>query len=223
MTTTNTYEITEINPTLDNTGQIIRLAFKLKGTDSFANTESVIFDIPLHVVQIAQEYTDEELHEMCVGLCEAEGCYAHIDMKLINKRTPLYQAPSGPSNTLTDAEKKAIWVTQIDNTIASVYNQFTRFQMEYELRENAALAYRAGGYTGEPTVWIKSFADNTSITYKQCTDLVLSQAAKLRGAVALLGQLRMDKYKVLTAPTLEDAQIAFDSIIKHATQIAGSL
>jgi hypothetical protein len=112
---------------------------------------------------------------------------------------------------------------QIDSTVAAVYAQFTRFQMEYEMREAAAAAFKKSGYVGEPTDWIKIFADNTGISYRACTDLILSQAAQLRGAIALLGAYRMNKYKVKNAATIEEASLEFDKIISDVTALARSL
>jgi hypothetical protein len=55
------------------------------------------------------------------------------------------------------------------------------------------------------------------------TDLILSQAAQLRGALKQLGNLRMQKYAVTAAATDELAQATFDSTMSSISAIAAAL
>lgn len=214
------YQITDVKPNLID-GHLFSLSFNVWGVENDLK-EGLSFNTPASLPDRVEPYAESDFAELANQISSSAGLYDALKVK-IQSHNPAPPPPVAPVHTISDSEQKTIWMTTIDNTIASVYNQFTRFQMEYELREKAALDYKNSDYTGEPTMWIKSFADNTNISYRQCADVVLAQASKLRGAVALLGQLRMDKYKVLSASTLEDAKIAFDSIINQTKRIAGSL
>ena len=217
----NTYQITNIIPTYSE-DSLVHLSFDIDVTDDEDRVVKLNWDFGLSQPVEGADLTSEQLLDICDQQCQTRGIYLHMDTRLLVAATPIYAGPTAPP-PMTDLEKRTLWMSQIDNTIAAIYNQFTRFQMEYEAREKAAQSYKDGGYVGEPSVWVKRFADNTGITFKQCTDLVLSQANKLRKAILDLGQLRMDKYKVLNASTLEDAQVEFNIVINGANVIARSL
>lgn len=93
----------------------------------------------------------------------------------------------------------------IDDAVAARITTATRFAMGYEQREAAALAYRARGYQGDATVWITRFATNVGMTAQAAADLILAQAAGLRAALEELEALRMDKYLVNAAKTVDQA------------------
>lgn len=103
-------------------------------------------------------------------------------------------------------------VSGIDDLVASIYQRWTRFEAEYELREADAQAYRDVGYTGDVPRQVAAFADRANLPAPQATDLILSQAAALRTALANLGDLRMRKYEVINAPDAEAAENLFIEI-----------
>ena len=109
-------------------------------------------------------------------------------------------------------ETKSILAATVDNTVAGIYNQWTRFEAEYVLRESQAQAYKDAAYTGEVPRQVAAFADRAGVPYQQATDLILSQAAGLRTALANLGDLRMRKYEILNAADAATAQAKFDEI-----------
>ena len=111
----------------------------------------------------------------------------------------------------------------IDSRIKFIYNRFMAFRMEYEMRESAANAFKSGGYAGEPGDLVKRFADNIGMSYSAATDLILSQSANLRNAIPSLGNLRMDKYLVLKAASLSDAQMAYEATMSAIDVIDRSL
>lgn len=111
----------------------------------------------------------------------------------------------------------------IDDAVAAVLDRSTRFSMGYEQREAAALAFKNAGYTGDPTVWISRFAQNTGRTNKDSADLVLAQAAMLRQALLQLEALRMDKYLIAAAATPHAALDAYNQIVAAVAQIAKQL
>lgn len=217
----NVFEITEVAPVVVD-DKLQAISFALTGVDGDV-TERTIYSTPATMPERDEPYVFADYRALCANIATQQGLYDAMAVKMEARKVPA-AAPTTPVPVvMTEAQKRATWVSQIDATVAQVYSQYTRFQLEYEMREAAAQAFKDAGYTGEPTVWIKSFADNTGITYQACADLILSQAVKLRGAMTLLGSLRMDKYKILTAGTLEEASAAFDAIIAQVGAIAGSL
>ena len=114
-------------------------------------------------------------------------------------------------------------VESVDSYIAAIYGKFQRFDNEYKEREAAALAFKAAGYVGDASILITGFASNTGMTPTAATDLVLSQANTLRGAITSLGVLRMDKYLITMATTAAEAQAIHDGIIAQVDVIANAL
>jgi hypothetical protein len=128
-----------------------------------------------------------------------------------------------PVDTLPLADVKADLKADVDAQIASIYEKFQRFQMEYTNREVAAQAFKDAGYTGDPTVWVSRFADNKGIPYQQAADIILAQASQLRGALQQLGALRMDKYLIDATVDTPSAQQEHDNIISQVNLIASQL
>jgi hypothetical protein len=124
---------------------------------------------------------------------------------------------------------RAALAAQIDAAVAAIYAKPITFSKEYEDREAEALAYKAAGYVGDVPPRVKGFADPAGFAppngagYQAATDLILAQAAQLRGALPLLSDLRMRKYEVLRAATDEAAQAAFDQITASIQAIGAAL
>jgi hypothetical protein len=111
----------------------------------------------------------------------------------------------------------------IDKAVIAVYEKPTVLGDEYKLRESEAAAYKAAGYTGTVPDLISGFATPAMMSPQAATDLILSQAAQLRGALKQLGNLRMQKYAVTAAATDELAKATFDSTMSSITAIAAAL
>jgi hypothetical protein len=120
-------------------------------------------------------------------------------------------------------ETKDALVKSVDDFIAGIYSKWMRFEAEYKEREAAARAFAAGGYNGDPSVWVASFATSAGKTPQQAADLIILQADGLRTALENLGALRMTKYSIQSAASAEAAQAVRDSIIAQATAIAAAL
>lgn len=101
----------------------------------------------------------------------------------------------------------------IDEAAAQVYGRFTRFDQEYVVREEQALAYRAAGYAGEVPRQVAAFAAPAGLPAQQAADTILQQAAMLRGAIEQLGELRMRKYEVYAAATVAEKLAARDAVL----------
>ena len=101
----------------------------------------------------------------------------------------------------------------IDDAAAQVYGRFTRFDQEYVVREEQALAYRAAGYAGEVPRQVAAFAAPAGLPAQQAADTILSQSAMLRGVIEELGELRMRKYEVYAAATVAEKLAARDAVL----------
>ena len=101
----------------------------------------------------------------------------------------------------------------IDEAAANVYGRFTRFDQEYVIREQHAMAYRDAGYAGEVSRQVAAFAVPAGIEPRQAADTILQQAAMLRGAIEQLGELRMRKYEVYAAATVAEKLAARDAVL----------
>lgn len=89
----------------------------------------------------------------------------------------------------------------INDLVDEAYRHVTRFGPEYQLREQQAIEYKAGGYKGELPTQIAAFAEPTGKGNKEATDIVLAQAAKLRVTLEQLGILRMKKLELKNLKT----------------------
>ena len=132
-------------------------------------------------------------------------------------------APVAPAPALTEAEQRKLWVTSVDDTIALMIFKFTRFQMPYEKREAAAIAYRDSGYTIDPTIWITRFADNNGLAYPDACERILAQAEAYRIGLEQLEAFRMDKYQIERAPTQKLAREAYNAIMANAQAVYEAL
>ena len=122
-----------------------------------------------------------------------------------------------------DAAQIAELAKSIDSAVAALYAQYTRFEVEYLEREKQAQAYKDAGYTGEMPQQVAAFATPANKTGKQAADIILMQAAQLRGALAQLGVLRMRKYEVLMCTSVTDAQTKAATILAAVQQIGDAL
>ena len=211
-----TYRLTKIEPRVDAENRIIAIAFDVElVTNDVVTVVRPIVEFYAEPLAALTTFTVEQLTALCDVVVANKG--------LDQPKVPLVVVPASIPVPPTDAEQRNMWMASIDNTVVAVTSRFTRFEREYGKRLIAANAYKAAGYLGDPTTWITRFADNTGITYQVCADLIISQAADYDAAEEMLSDLRMDKYKVLNAPTIEAARVIYDSIISQCNAIAGSL
>ena len=89
----------------------------------------------------------------------------------------------------------------INDLVDEAYRHVTRFGPEYQLREQQAIEYKAGGYKGELPTQVAAFAEPAGKGGKEATDIILAQAAKLRVTLEQLGILRMKKLELKNLKT----------------------
>jgi len=120
------------------------------------------------------------------------------------------------------AARRQALVDGIDGACAAIYTRVGRFAEEYKEREAQALAYQAAGYAGPVPRQVAAFATPAGVTPTYATDLILSQATQLRGALSALGELRMRKYEVNLLPLAEAAAV-HDQVMAAIAQIGAAL
>ena len=101
------------------------------------------------------------------------------------------------------SEAKIAAKLSIDNLAATCYERYTRFQLEYEKRENQAQLYKDNNYIGEIPEQILAFSEPSGITPEQATDIILQQSTILRTALNNIAVLRMKKFEIDKLTTLE--------------------
>ena len=112
---------------------------------------------------------------------------------------------------------------QIDDYVADVYSNWTRFQAEYDARFAAAQAFTNANYAGDPGTWVSSYATAAGVTNTQAAQTILAQSTQLNGALAAIGAQRMRKYDVLSAPDAATARSTYQNIIAAIQAIAAQL
>ena len=104
----------------------------------------------------------------------------------------------------------------INDLVDEAYRHVTRFWPEYQLREQQAIEYKAGGYKGELPTQVAAFAEPAGKGGKEATDIILAQAAKLRATLEQLGILRMKKLELKNLKTAAEVD-------KRAAEIVAAI
>ena len=104
----------------------------------------------------------------------------------------------------------------INDLVGEAYRRVTRFGPEYQLREQQAIEYKAGGYKGELPTQVAAFAEPAGKGGKEATDIILAQAAKLRATLEQLGILRMKKLELKNLKTAAEVD-------KRAAEIVAAI
>ena len=130
---------------------------------------------------------------------------------------------NGKEWTLDKAAASQLLAEAIDNGTKAIndlvdeaYRHVTRFWPEYQLREQQATEYKAGGYKGELPTQVAAFAEPAGKGGKEATDIILAQAAKLRVTLEQLGILRMKKLELKNLKTAAEVD-------KRAAEIVAAI
>jgi hypothetical protein len=118
-----------------------------------------------------------------------------------------------PVTAPTLAQVTAQLAAQIDSLVAFIYSNWARFQAEYDARLAAAQAFAAANYAGDPGPWVDAYATAAGITQTVAAQNIIAQGAALDSALQTLGGLRMQKYGILSAATVEAANAAYASLV----------
>lgn len=111
----------------------------------------------------------------------------------------------------------------INDAVEQAYRHVTRFEAEYQLREQQAREYKAGGCKGDAPAQVAAFAVPAGKTPCEATDIIIAQADKLRVAMGKLGALRMRKFELKTLPTAAEVDKRAAEILAEIKPIADKL
>ena len=132
--------------------------------------------------------------------------------------------------TLTKAAASQLLAESIDNGTKAIndlvdeaYRHVTRFQPEYEVREQQARDYKAGGCKGEAPMQVAAFAKPAGKTACEATDIIIAQADNLRMVMGKLGALRMRKFELKGMKTAAEVEKRTAEILAEIKPIADKL
>ena len=194
--------------------------------------QAAVFDAAANKWQLVPDWRGVQLYSTADGSeVAAELWQTPADCAATDKPRPSEAHIWKTSKWVLDAAKQAALdaaqiaelAKSIDSAVAALYAQYTRFEVEYLEREKQALAYKAAGYTGTVPTQVAAFATPSGKTGKQAADIILTQAAALRGALEQLGVLRMRKIEVQQAATPAAAQALAEQITAAVRQIGEAL
>ena len=111
----------------------------------------------------------------------------------------------------------------INNLVDEAYRHVTRFQPEYEVREQQARDYKAGGCKGEAPMQVAAFAKPAGKTACEATDIIIVQADNLRMVMGKLGALRMRKFELKGLKTAAEVDKRTAEILAEIRPIADKL
>ena len=111
----------------------------------------------------------------------------------------------------------------INDLVDEAYRHVTRFQPEYEVREQQARDYKAGGCKGEAPLQVAAFAKPAGKTACEATDIIIAQADNLRMVMGKLGALRMRKFELKGLKTATEVEKRTAEILAEIKPIADKL
>lgn len=121
------------------------------------------------------------------------------------------------------AEAISRGVDAINDAVEQAYRHVTRFEAEYQLREQQAREYKAGGCKGDAPAQVAAFAVPAGKTPCEATDIIIAQADALRAAMGKLGALRMRKFELKALATAAEVDKRAAEILAEIKPIADKL
>lgn len=178
----------------------------------YSKSTGGFYDSTIHTTwpEDAVWITDEQHAELLAGQSNGQVIMPGKDGKpvLTSKAPSHLHQWNGKEWTLDKAAASQLLAESIDkgtkainDLVDEAYRHVTRFWPEYQLREQQAIEYKAGGYKGELPTQVAAFAQPTGKGGKEATDIILAQAAKLRATLEQLGILRMKKLELKNLKT----------------------
>lgn len=182
------------------------------------------------VPENATPITDEQYIKLLKG--QAEGKQIVQDSKgililvepqpsplhTLNPKTLVWELSEDNAKELLLA-RLSQYATNIDNKAAEIYNIWTRFEIEYTARRDAALKFKEANYEGDPGIYVTSFALSAKIDNKTATSIILQQADLLQKVQDDLAAIRMRKFELKRAETLEQLTSIYNDIMSAIDQL----
>lgn len=193
----------------------------------YSKSTGGFYDSTIHTTwpEDAVRITDEQHAELLAGQSAGQVIMPDKDGKpvLTSKAPSHLHRWNGKEWTLDKAAASQLLAEAIDkgtkainDLVDEAYRHVTRFWPEYQLREQQATEYKAGGYKGELPTQVAAFAEPTGKGGKEATDIILAQAAKLRATLEQLGILRMKKLELKNLKTAAEVD-------KRAAEIVAAI
>ena len=129
--------------------------------------------------------------------------------------------PVQASQRLAEAIDKG--TDAINDVVEQAYHHVTRFEAEYQLREQQARDYKSGGCKGEAPLQVAAFAKPAGKTACEATDIIIAQADNLRMVLGKLGVLRMRKFELKGLKTAAEVEKRTAEILAEIKPIADKL
>ncbi len=129
-------------------------------------------------------------------------------------------AVTGPQLAAFNVERRAALAAQLDDRVAEILARAERFYSGNVKREAAARAFKAGGYVGDPGVWVTSLAVAAGFSNTQAADAIISRADTQAADHEALEAQRMRRYAILGANTVAAAKLIFDDAMAQVNAIA---
>lgn len=152
--------------------------FVVKGERTFNND-----DVHLHIPPDAEEIS-QELYD---ALLQAQSEYKILDFSVF------------PPAIL---EREIEWPSAsdlqvlIDDQVAAIYANWSRFEKEYLSLERAARQYKDANYQGGVSVLITRYADSAGLSCTEAVDQIIQQAEQQHMKQETLAVLRMRKHEL---------------------------
>lgn len=215
----NTYKILNISTTSNVEGLLTQLRFDVlamsAGGIPAEGTRVETFNPPGDPISSISE---SDLKKLCESIANSTGMYKFLDEVIARMTGPISAVPLAPlpppeSVGMSEGQYRPVWASQIDTAVATIYAQYSRFEIEYKEKRAAAEAFIADNYEGTPAPWVMDYALSANLTYKDAADAILREALKWEDALPKLGALRVQKYLILNAETLTQAREEFDRLV----------
>lgn len=117
-------------------------------------------------------------------------------------------------------ERLLKYITDIDSKAAEIYNIWTRFELEYTARRDAAQAYKDANYKGDPGIYVTSFALAAKLDNETATNIILQQADLLKKVQDDLAAIRMRKFELKQEGlTLEQLTSIYNDIMASMDEL----
>ena len=200
----------------------------------YSKSTGGFYDSTIHasIPEDAVWITDEQHAELLAGQSNGQVIMPGKDGKpvLASKAPSHLHQWNGKEWTLDKAATSQLLAEAIDkgtdainNLVDEAYRHVTRFQPEYEVREQQARDYKAGGCKGEAPEQVAAFAKPAGKTACEATDIIIAQADNLRMVMGKLGALRMRKFELKGLKTAAEVEKRTAEILAEIKPIADKL